>query len=90
MHLKLYLGVFLVFPKCISVFPTTCDDPAQSVESKCHIGKRIWRSGSKVMVGGNVLIPTHQTVFGSYLGCISCILEPYFCMSDLTGGPGSI
>ena len=38
-HLKLYLGVFLVFPKCISVFPTTCEDPAQSVDSKGHIGK---------------------------------------------------
>ena len=45
---------------------------------------------SEVMVGGKVLIPTHQTVFRSYLGCISRILEPYFCMSDLTGGPGSI
>ena len=41
-HLKLYLGVLLVFPKCISVFPvfsTTCEDPAQSVDSKWHIGK---------------------------------------------------
>ena len=37
--LKLYFGVFLVFPKCISVFPTTCEDPAQSVDSKCHLGK---------------------------------------------------
>ena len=38
-HLKLYLGVFLVFPKCISVFPTTSEVLAQSVDSKCHIGK---------------------------------------------------
>ena len=38
-HPKLYLGVFLVFPKCICVFPTTCEDPAQSVDSKGHIGK---------------------------------------------------
>ena len=92
-HLKLYLGVFLVFPKCISVFPvfsTTCEDPAQSVDSKWHIGKWIWRSVVKVMVVWNDLIPTYQTVFGSYLGCISRILEPYFCMPDLTGGPGSI
>ena len=89
-HLKLYLGVFLVFPKCISVFPTTCEDPAQSVDSKGHIGKWIWRSGSKVMVWGPFFIPTYQTVFGSYLGCISCIFEPYFFLSDLTGGRGSI
>ena len=68
-HLKLYLGVFLVFPKCISVFPvfsTTCEDPAQSVDSKWHIGKWIWRSVVKVMVVGNDLIPTYQTVFGLY------------------------
>ena len=89
-HLKLYLGVFLVFPKCISVFPTTFEGLAQSVDSKCHIGKWIWRSGSAVMVGGKVSIPSYQTVFGSYLGCICCISELYFCMSDLTGGPGSI
>ena len=88
--LKLYFGVFLVFPKCISVFPTTCEDLAQSFDSTCHIGKGIWKSVSPVMVWGKVSIPTYQTVFGSYLGCISCILEPYFCMSDLTGGPGSI
>ena len=79
-----------VFQKCISVFPTTCEDPAQSVESKCHIGKWIWRSESQVMVESVFLIPTYQTVFGSYLGCISRILGPYFCMSDLTGGRGSI
>ena len=28
-----------VFQKRISVFPTTCEDPAQSVDSKCDIGK---------------------------------------------------
>ena len=32
-----------VFQKRISVFPTTCEDPAQSVDSKCDIGKWIWR-----------------------------------------------
>ena len=37
-HLRLYFGVFLVYPKCISVFPTTCEDLAQFVDSKCHIG----------------------------------------------------
>ena len=72
---------------CIS---DPCEDPAQSVDSKGHIGKWIWGSGSKVIGGGTFLIPTCQTVFGSYLGCISCILGPYFCMSDLTGGRGSI
>ena len=32
-------GRIFVFPKCISVFPTTCEDPAQSVDSECDIGK---------------------------------------------------
>ena len=89
-QLKLYLGVFRVFPKCLSVFPPTCDGPARSVDSKCHIGEWIWRSVFEVMVGGTFLMPTHKTVFGPYLGRISCIFEPYFCMCDPTGGSGSV
>ena len=56
-----------VFQKCISVFPTTCEDPAQSVESKCHIGKWIWRSESEVMVDGTFSTTLYQTVFVVYL-----------------------
>ena len=85
MRLKLYLAVFLVFPECISVFPTTCEDPAQSVDWKCNIGKWIWTSESEVMVDGTFSTPLYQTVFVVYLGCISRISGPYLCMSDLTG-----
>ena len=42
------------------------------------------------MAEWKVLMPTYQTVFGSYLGRISCISEPYFRISDFTGGTGSI
>ena len=88
--LKLYLAVFLVFPECISVFRTTCEDPAQSVDWKCNIGKWIWTSESEVMVDGTFSTPLYQTVFVVYLGCISRISGPYLCMSDLAGGRGSI
>ena len=79
---------------CISKVYLCISDHLQRPGSVCWFKRSHWKVNLGIWVQsyrwGDILIPTCQTVFGSYLGCISCILGPYFCMSDLTGGRGSI